>query len=65
MTEQEKPRRHVSVFRDHASVLDRLEREGRYAPPSSTPAPWPDHADDPAYTDSQVDALLDEIRGDH
>lgn len=65
VTERGKPRWRVSAVRERDTVLDRLEREGRYAPPSSTPAPWPDHADDPAYTDAQVDALLDETRGDH
>lgn len=65
VTERGKPRWRVSAIRERDTVLDRLEREGRYAPPSSTPAPWPDHANDPAYTDAQVDALLDEMRGDH
>ena len=65
VTERGKPRWRVSTVRDQDSTLDRLEREGRYAPPASTPAPWPADADEPSYTDAQVDSLLDEMRGDH
>ncbi|SDR87245.1 type II toxin-antitoxin system Phd/YefM family antitoxin [Microlunatus soli] len=65
VTERGKPRWRVSVARDQDSALDRLRREGRYAPPSSDPASWPDHPAGPTYSDSDVDAVLDEIRGDH
>lgn len=47
------------------SSLDRLERDGVYVPASRHPSPWPDQPGGPAYTDQDVDALLDEIRGEH
>lgn len=65
VTERGKPRWRVSVVRDQDTALARLEREGRYTPPASTPAPWPEHPDGRRYTDAQVDALLDEMRGEH
>lgn len=65
VTERGKPRWRVSVVRAQDTVLARLEREGRYAPPASAPAAWPSHPGGQRYTDAQVDALLDEMRGDH
>lgn len=65
VTERGKPRWRVSAVHDRDSTLTRLEREGRYTPPASTPAPWPSHPGGPAYTEAEVDALLDETRGDH
>lgn len=65
VTERGKPRWRVSIVRDRDSALARLEREGRYAPPAAEPAPWPRHPGGPAYTGTEVDALLDEMRGDH
>lgn len=65
VTERGKPRWRVSVVGDHENALARLEREGRYTPPASSPAPWPDHPGGPAYTTAEADALLDELRGDH
>ncbi|MFN8099793.1 MAG: hypothetical protein U0Q21_16060 [Dermatophilaceae bacterium] len=34
-------------------------------PPSSAPAAWPDQPGGPAYTDAEVEALLEEMRGSH
>lgn len=65
VTERGKPRWRVSTVRHNDTPLARLEREGRYTPPSSTPAPWPRRPGGPAYTEDQADALLDELRGDH
>lgn len=65
VTERGKPRWRVSTVRDQDTTLARLEREGRYTPPSSEPAPWPSHPGGPAYTGAEADALLDEMRGDH
>lgn len=63
VTERGKPRWTVSAVRDRDTVLGRLEREGRYTPPSSEPAPWPSTPGGPVYTQSEADALLDEMRG--
>lgn len=65
VTERGEPRWRVSTVREQDTPLVRLEREGRYTPPSSMPAPWPRHPGGPAYTSSQADALLGEMRGDH
>ena len=65
VTERGKPRWRVSTVRDGDTALTRLEREGRYTPPVSEPAPWPSHPGGPTYTASEADAMLDEMRGDH
>ncbi|MDY6808969.1 MAG: hypothetical protein SW127_08110 [Actinomycetota bacterium] len=50
---------------DGETTLARLEREGRYTPPSAEPVAWPETPGGPAYTGAEADALLDEIRGEH
>lgn len=65
VTERGKPRWRVSLVGDSEDALVRLARAGRYTPPVSGPAPWPDHPGGPAYTTAQADALLDELRGGH
>jgi len=65
VTEWGKPRWRVSTVKDQDTALARLEREGRYTPPASEPAPWPRHPGGPTYTDAESEALLDEMRGDH
>lgn len=65
VTERGKPRWRVSMVRDQDTALVRLEREGRYTPPASTPAPWPSRPGGRAYSDVQIGALLDEMHGDH
>lgn len=64
VTERGTPRWRVSLAGERESTLARLEREGRYTPPASNPPPWPDHPGGPRYTTEEVDALLDEMRGD-
>ncbi|GAA1486241.1 type II toxin-antitoxin system prevent-host-death family antitoxin [Brachybacterium fresconis] len=65
VTERGTPRWRVSTVREQDTALVRLEREGRYTPPASTPAPWPSHPGGRAYAEGEVDALLDEMRGNH
>jgi antitoxin (DNA-binding transcriptional repressor) of toxin-antitoxin stability system len=65
VTERGKPRWRVSAIRDSDTALVRLEREGRYTPPASKPAPWPRTPGGPKYTTDEVDALIDDMRGDH
>lgn len=65
VTERGKPRWRVSAVRASDTALVRLEREGRYTPPASEPAPWPMTPGGPTYTAGEVDALLDDMRGDH
>ncbi|GEA82708.1 type II toxin-antitoxin system Phd/YefM family antitoxin [Cellulomonas uda] len=63
VTERGEPRWRVTAYTEPAAGLSRLIREGRYTPPSASPAPW--HDGGPEYTDAQVDALLDELKGEH
>ncbi|RRD49413.1 type II toxin-antitoxin system Phd/YefM family antitoxin [Arachnia propionica] len=65
VTERGRPRWRISTVNDFEATLLRLEREGRYTPPSPNPPPWPDHPGGPAYTDAEVEELLREMRGDH
>ena len=65
VTERGRPRWRVGVFREQDSQLARLERDGRYTPPASSPAPWPTEPGGPAYTDTEVGELLDDMRGEH
>lgn len=65
VTERGRPRWKLTPLRDRDTALARLEREGRYTPPAEHPAPWPRHPGGPHYTDSEVDTILDELRGDH
>lgn len=65
VTERGKPRWLISPVRDSDTTLERLEREGRYTPPAAEPATWPTVPGGPTYTSAEVDALLDDLRGDH
>lgn len=65
VTERGEPRWRVSMYRDAEGGLARLEQLGRYTPPTDSPEPWPDRGHGPEYTGDQVDALLDEAKGDH
>lgn len=65
VTERGEPRWRVTPFHGHDVPLARMERDGRYTPPASSPAPWPSHPGGPRYTDTKVEALLDEIHGEH
>ena len=65
MTERGVPRWRVISAREPEDVLGRLERQGRFTPARSTPSPWPSRVGGPAYTSSEADALLAEMRGDH
>lgn len=65
VTERGKPRWRVSAVRDRDTALARLEREGRYTPPTSEPTPWPSEPGGPTYTEAETEELLDELRGDH
>ncbi len=65
VTERGTPRWRVSVFRDESSALERLEREGRYTPPPAEPTPWAEEVGGPTYSEAEVDALLEEMKGDY
>ncbi len=58
VTERGEPRWRVSAYRSQDAPLARAERQGRYTPPASTPAPWPNRPGGPAYESDDVEALL-------
>lgn len=65
VTERGLPRWRVSGYSAPSGGLDRLQREGRYMPPSAAPAAWPEHGAGSPMASDRVDALLDEARGEH
>ncbi|WP_106848503.1 type II toxin-antitoxin system Phd/YefM family antitoxin [Blastococcus sp. Marseille-P5729] len=64
VTERGEPRWRVSSYRGQDDSLARAERQGRYTPPASTRVPWPEAVGGPRYESEDVDALLDELKGD-
>lgn len=62
VTERGRPRWRVSAYHAQESSLERLAREERFTPPSSNPTPWSPSG--VAYSDAEVDALLDDVRGE-
>lgn len=65
VTERGVPRWRVISAAGAESVLARLQREGRFTPAGTEPVPWPADVGGSAYVSSEVDALLDETRGEH
>lgn len=65
VTERGEPRWRVSAYRSQDAPLARAERQGRYTPPASTPTSWPSRPGGRAYESADVEALLDEMKGDH
>lgn len=64
VTERGKPRWRLSVYQGGRGSLDNLEREGIYTPPAAEPAAWPSSPGGRKYTDGDVEAMLDEMRGE-
>lgn len=65
VTEHGQPKWRISAYRRRDDVLTRLERDGHYTPPAENPTPWPSQPGGPQYSEAEVDALIDEMRGDH
>lgn len=65
VTERGEPRWRVSAYRGQDDALARAERQGRYTAPESASVPWPETVSGPTYSSEDVDALLDEMKGDH
>lgn len=65
VSERGQPRWRVRLIQGHDTVLERLEREGRYRPPAPDPAPWPAHAEGSQYTSAEIEQIVDDMRGDH
>ena len=60
--EKGRPAYHVEYVGDGEDPLAEMERQGIYTPPSAAPRPAP--VLEPAYTTAEVEAILDELRGD-
>lgn len=65
VTERGAAKWRISAAHESESVLTKWEREGRYVPPSTEPAPWPEAAGGPHYSSSDIDELLEQMRGEH
>ena len=65
VTERGEPRWRVSSYRGQDDALARAARQGRYTAPASRRVPWPEAVGGPHYESEDVDALLDEMKGDH
>ena len=65
ITERGEPRWRLSAYRQTDTGLARLERQGLLLPPAGDPVPWPSRPAGPEYTEDEIDALLDELKGDH
>ncbi|MDO5618841.1 type II toxin-antitoxin system Phd/YefM family antitoxin [Kocuria sp.] len=65
VTERGEPRWRVSSYRCQDDALARAQRQGRYLPPPANPVPWAEVAVGPRYESGDVEALLDEMKGDH
>lgn len=65
VTERGEPRWRVTSYRGQDDALARAQRQGRYTPPAPTRVPWPATAGGPRYTSEDVDALLEEMKGEH
>jgi antitoxin (DNA-binding transcriptional repressor) of toxin-antitoxin stability system len=64
VTERGVPRWRVEAITAHPDPIERLRADGRITPAAKRPVPWPprDHS---GRTPDQVDALFNELRGDH
>lgn len=65
VTERGRPRWRVTAYRAESGGLERLEREGRITAAVAAPSAWSAVTGTRAYTSEELDALLDEMKGDH
>lgn len=64
VTERGEPRWRVSSYHGQDDSLARAERQGRYIPSSPNRVAWPVEIGGPRYRSEDVDALLDQMRGE-
>ena len=64
VTERGVPRWHIEAIEAHPDPVGRLRVEGRLTPAKTHPRAWTTQREAPRYAPAEVDALLDEIRGD-
>lgn len=64
VTEHGIPRWRIELIDSHPDPVERLRAEGRIRPARKNPAAWPVH-EDSGRTPADIDALHQEMRGDH
>lgn len=65
VTERGVPRWRIEAVAAGSDPITRLRAEGRIRPAKAEPAPWPTLDNPTGRTPADVDAALDEMRGDH
>ena len=63
VTERGGPKWRIEAIEGHPDPIERLRTEGRIVPAKQNPRAWETN-ESPRYTLAEVDALLDELRGD-
>lgn len=64
VTERGVPRWRIEALEAHPDPIERLRSEGRIVPAKKNPRAWTTDQGTRQYTAEEVDALLDDIRGD-
>ena len=64
VTERGVPRWRIEVIEAAADPVARLRAEGRIIPAKQNPAPWPKRRRSTRRTPADVDALLNDMRGE-
>ena len=65
VSERGRPRWQIGAYTPARSGLALLESLGQYSPPSPRPAPWPDDPGGRKYNSAELDAMLEEMRGEN
>lgn len=64
VTDRGVPRWRIEAIEAHPDPIERLRAQGRITPAKKHPRAWTAHDEPRRYTPDEVDALLDETRGD-
>lgn len=64
VTQRDQSRWRITSHTPEESALHRWERDGLYTAPSPHPVPWEEAPTGRAYSSSEVDELLEEVRGE-
>jgi antitoxin (DNA-binding transcriptional repressor) of toxin-antitoxin stability system len=64
VTDRGVPKWRIEALEAHPDPVERLRIEGRVTPAKKHPRAWTTHREAQRYTPAEVDALLDETRGD-
>lgn len=64
VTDRGVPKWRIDTFDPQHDPVERLRAEGRITPAKEHPRAWTSAGDPRRYTAAEIDALLDEMRGD-